>query len=179
MGAWALKMGYSGTSVTVTAEQIADQVWNEITSGHTVSGSTGQSIGMLRNVAISGDTSNSLMDRMDAAITTRAAIPTGISDVVTASENVTTTYAPSSGEVSVITMVFKTDTVANIATVEFSLNKSVFIDRWAINNGTTMIANDAFGIHGTMAIDSDSAFRWTNPGTSGSYVVHVGGYKFT
>ena len=73
-----------------TAQAIEDEILNALTSGHVTVDTIGQALHMLRNAAIAGATANSIMARIDEAISAAKNIKRTTTNATYVHANVTT-----------------------------------------------------------------------------------------
>jgi len=182
-----------------TAEAVLDQVLDAQRSAHTIAGSIGEFYEEMMDAAIASDnfaesgmdvtrrlsaetmgsvTTGSLMDKLtgmtsNQAVATSGATITDSSTRNSAAEDITTTLTPTAAGIS-FWYVFTETLAATIAIVEVSADSgTTFIDP-----SYNLASLSTFGGGTTspvMTLGATDRFRWTNPGTTGTYIVDVAG----
>ena len=161
-----------------SAQAIEDEILDALTSAHVVAGSIGLTLRQLRDAAISGSTTNSLMDKIRGATTGQLFASAGLSDTydnadfsMTASQTVE--IIPASGESDTGLIWVRTSIAAD--TLEFSADSGT--NYRAINAAVVGSMGRSFGDAGgcyfVLGI-GDSTGRYRIVATSGVGTRNIG-----
>lgn len=170
--------GYSGAgAVAPTVQQIEDKILDAFTVNHNLGSTVGQSLHMLRNLAIAGSITDSLMDKIRGATTgqvfaTSSGNPlTNIVVRISTIQDITTTITPAVGEHQHFMLFVPQANPAAILIIQISDGVN-FVDIGDLSTSLgSFINRNADALVGNLLLNSDSSFRWINPATNGTYIV--------